>query len=161
MKKRVSKLTSSHHTKKSLSQEDSYSQSSLDTQTTVDCCSKEFLARDDLPQHEQDVVVDGKDQEAVAPVSCALLQVTAHDKSLETAVEEQSSVVRFDTVEIIEFPIQVGVDKVPTSGGPPLGMGFVEQFKLVLDLEEYEEGRPSRPRQKDEMAVPHSQRSAL
>ena len=46
--------------------------------------------------------------------------------------------VRFDTIEIREYPINIGSSSVPRTGGVPLGIGWTYDVHVRLPLDKYE-----------------------
>ena len=61
-----------------------------------------------------------------------------------------SKSVRFDTVEIRECPYVLG-DNPSVSAGPPLSIGWDPQDEFTVGFDEYEAGKPTRPRDIYEM----------
>ena len=62
----------------------------------------------------------------------------------------RSKSVRFDTVEIREYPYVLG-DNPSVSAGPPLSIGWDPQDEFTVGFDEYEAGKPTRPRDIYEM----------
>ena len=62
----------------------------------------------------------------------------------------RSKSVRFDTVEIREYPYVLG-DNPSVSAGPPLSIGWEPQDEFTVGFDEYETGKPTRPRDIYEM----------
>lgn len=60
--------------------------------------------------------------------------------------------VRFDTVEIREYPYVLG-DNPSVSAGPPLSIGWEPQDEFTVGFDEYEAGKPTRPRDIYEMRL--------
>lgn len=57
--------------------------------------------------------------------------------------------VRFDTVEIREYPYILG-DNPSVTNGPPLSLGWMSQSQFFVDFEEYDNAKPA-PRTTYEM----------
>jgi hypothetical protein len=66
--------------------------------------------------------------------------------------------VSFNTIEINEFPMEVGDN--PCARGVPVQMGWESQMNTVLDLEEYETSKPE-PRDRASMMIPLRDRMEL
>ena len=73
---------------------------------------------------------------------------TATQKAEPNGSRQKS--VCFDTVEIREYPYILG-DNPSVSAGPPLSIGWDPQDEFIVGFEEYEAGKPARPRDIYEM----------
>jgi hypothetical protein len=68
--------------------------------------------------------------------------------------------VSFNTIEINEFPMEVGDN--PSARGVPVQMGWESQMNTVLDLEEYETCKAAvEPRDRSNMMIPPKNRMEL
>jgi hypothetical protein len=66
--------------------------------------------------------------------------------------------VSFNTIEINEFPMEVGDN--PSARGVPVQIGWESQMNTVFDLEEYETCKPE-PRDRASMMIPPKNRMEL
>ena len=65
-------------------------------------------------------------------------------RSPTTSINRASTKVRFDSITILEFPIVLGVEVVPSTGGAPIALGSKPSRQVSLGLNHFESIRPQR-----------------
>jgi hypothetical protein len=69
--------------------------------------------------------------------------------------------VRFDSITIVEFPIVLGVEVIPSTGGAPLALGSKPSREVRLGLDHFECIRPPRRSKRNLILDPETRTAML
>lgn len=87
-------------------------------------------------------------------------RVLSSSESSSSSISRQTK-VRFDSITIVEFPVVLGVEVVPSTGGAPLALGSEPSREVSLGLDQFESIRPKRRSKRNLILNPETRTAML
>jgi hypothetical protein len=96
---------------------------------------------------------------ATSKRNCRALSLS--ERSSSSSSVRRPTKVRFDSITIVEFPIVLGVEVIPSTGGAPLALGSKPSREVRLGLDHFECIRPPRRSKRNLILDPETRTAML